>query len=777
VIATKNNINLDGLNTDDVLGVLTDVADIPPEYLDGKGHPCPVCGGKDRFSLIDKAKGTVFCRRCFSNNNRGLISAVEHYGHATNRKEAYQMIKDHLLNSNNNSPSQPISKTKLAQTGVWVYTDENKKYVKKVARWSSYDGHKEIKQLVYYGDQWITKTMFSGTDEEWTKLYNYASSIPLYLPTLLENKNETVFIVEGEKCCDVFTKKWNYNCATTGSGGVNTLADWGKYLNGRDVVILPDSDAAGYTYALKTAKSLQGKATNIRIVFLPNLEEKEDVHDWVKKGGTKKQFFDIVANTPTWDGNPFAYKKENAETETETENMLPEKKLGVIEESYEDVKVEQIDWLLSGIIPLSMVSCLVGDPENGKSTIYQWLAAKITSQEATYFRDAKIPHGSVIFCNAEEVPGITTKPRLIENGADVSKIHRIKGVNVEQKVGGEMQVVKIGMTIEKGGMYLRQMLQLHPDCKLVVFDPIAAFYGRIDNYRESDIRPAMESLNEIAHEFKIAIILVMHFSKMNTTKSIDKAGSSKAVLANARTGWSTTKDHETGIITFAKVKNNISPDYMGFEFEIVPGFVVGEEAGHVNILDEFCEKQADDFLREQFNAMGRGRPPVQCDAAREWLIDFLKDGAKPAGSVNPQSGSIRYEAEKAGFHWKTIRNASKGIINKPERKSETKRNESFWSLMTCPKFGDLPQNKSNLGQVINPENTKIYDENSMTCPKFVESKEFPESNETVITTTVEEAQKRMNQILENRIIDVTENKRLERINGQIEQNFKKMQAK
>jgi hypothetical protein len=96
-----------------------------------------------------------------------------------------------------------------------------------------------------------------------------------------------------------------------------------------------------------------------------------------------------------------------------------------------------------------MVSCLVGDPENGKSTIYQWLAAKITSQEPTYFRDEKIPHGSVLFCNAEEVMGITTKPRLIENGADVDKIYQIESVNVKQKVDGEMQIVQIDMTIEK----------------------------------------------------------------------------------------------------------------------------------------------------------------------------------------------------------------------------------------------------------------------------------------------------------------------------------------
>jgi hypothetical protein len=319
-----------------------------------------------------------------------------------------------------------------------------------------------------------------------------------------------------------------------------------------------------------------------------------------------------------------------------------------------------------------------------------------------------------------------------------------------------------------------------------VFDPIAAFYGRIDNYRESEIRPAMKSLNKIAEEFGVAIILVMHYSKMNTTKSIDKTGSSKAVINNSRTAWSTTRDHETGIVTLAKVKNNISRDYMGFEFEIVPGFVVGEEAGHVNILEEYSEKLADDFLREQFNAMGRGRPPVQCEAAREWLMDFLEDGVKvPAGDVkNPQSGSIRYEAKKAGFSWSTIERVKResfGIIEDARiYNPKTKKNESFWYLATPSKFGDSVKNKLNFDGVTNSENEKTYNANLATPSKFVvgegTSEKSTDSNEIAIATTIEDMQEKLDQLLKTEP-ETAKNGRLERISRQAEENFKKMQAK
>ncbi len=43
-------------------------AGIPAERLDGRGHPCPRCGGRDRFAAwrdIDQ-RGAVHCRHCFT---------------------------------------------------------------------------------------------------------------------------------------------------------------------------------------------------------------------------------------------------------------------------------------------------------------------------------------------------------------------------------------------------------------------------------------------------------------------------------------------------------------------------------------------------------------------------------------------------------------------------------------------------------------------------------------------------------------------------------------
>lgn len=59
------------------LDILADVGNISRDVLDGRHHPCPHCGGKDRFRLIDEDMGAVLCNGCFSEANGDGFSAVQ----------------------------------------------------------------------------------------------------------------------------------------------------------------------------------------------------------------------------------------------------------------------------------------------------------------------------------------------------------------------------------------------------------------------------------------------------------------------------------------------------------------------------------------------------------------------------------------------------------------------------------------------------------------------------------------------------------------------------
>ena len=57
--------------------VLSTCGNIPFETLDGRHHPCPKCGGKDRFRLDDRAAGAVLCNQCFRDKNGDGFAAIQ----------------------------------------------------------------------------------------------------------------------------------------------------------------------------------------------------------------------------------------------------------------------------------------------------------------------------------------------------------------------------------------------------------------------------------------------------------------------------------------------------------------------------------------------------------------------------------------------------------------------------------------------------------------------------------------------------------------------------
>ncbi len=87
------------------LEVLERVAGIPPERLDGRGHPCPNprCPdgpGRDRFSVINVQTGAVHCRRCCTSSVPGggtadCIDAVK-WMRGVSFPEAIRLIGDHF---------------------------------------------------------------------------------------------------------------------------------------------------------------------------------------------------------------------------------------------------------------------------------------------------------------------------------------------------------------------------------------------------------------------------------------------------------------------------------------------------------------------------------------------------------------------------------------------------------------------------------------------------------------------------------------------------------
>lgn len=116
--------------------------------------------------------------------------------------------------------------------------------------------------------------------------------LPLYnLPAIVNSFDETVTICEGEKAADAAISIGLL--ATCCAGGANAVdgSDW-EPLRNRRILVFPDNDKAGETFALDVQKKLPQAV----IMRIPGLPQKGDMYDWVEakkqEGKTKEQMLD-----------------------------------------------------------------------------------------------------------------------------------------------------------------------------------------------------------------------------------------------------------------------------------------------------------------------------------------------------------------------------------------------------------------------------------------------------------------------------------------------------
>jgi hypothetical protein len=125
--------------------------------------------------------------------------------------------------------------------------------------------------------------------------------VPYRLPQIMEAiaDNHPIVIVEGEPKVDLL-RSWNIAGTCNSQGALKWKPAHSEFLRGADVIICPDADDTGWQHANQVAESLDGIATRIRILLLPDAKPKDDVIDWAKRGGTREQFDALIDQAPDW---------------------------------------------------------------------------------------------------------------------------------------------------------------------------------------------------------------------------------------------------------------------------------------------------------------------------------------------------------------------------------------------------------------------------------------------------------------------------------------------
>lgn len=214
-----------------------------------------------------------------------------------------------------------IAKQLGEPTCFWVYHElhQGQRFpLMHVYRFDLADGTKQFRPVHVSDDGW--------------RLGDPPGKLPLYNLPEIENA-ESVVVVEGEKCCDIVRQLGL--AATTSSHGSKCAAktDWSP-LAGKTVIIIPDNDEPGESYAIAVAFILTGlnpKAT-VKILRLPLTEKGHDIEEWLK--GSVPDTWSLVdarieleqlwSRIPEWTNNQEPTEAKDKETEEEVSHSLTE---------------------------------------------------------------------------------------------------------------------------------------------------------------------------------------------------------------------------------------------------------------------------------------------------------------------------------------------------------------------------------------------------------------------------------------------------------------------
>ena len=192
----------------------------------------------------------------------------------------------------------------MKATAVYVYTDEQGAPLFRSSRYDYPSGGKTFMQERL--DEKDGKWRAGIGPPPGTKGAPFSTRRVLYrLHEIVATPGHGLIVVEGEGKADLLAS-WGL-VATCGVGGcgMGWRDEYGPFLRGRRVVVLPDNDVPGFRYAEQVVgAAVRWGAENVRMILLPGIEEKGDVVDWAKAGGDRAQLLQLIKSTPAWNPTP-----------------------------------------------------------------------------------------------------------------------------------------------------------------------------------------------------------------------------------------------------------------------------------------------------------------------------------------------------------------------------------------------------------------------------------------------------------------------------------------
>jgi hypothetical protein len=315
---------------------------------------------------------------------------------------------------------------------------------------------------------------------------------PLYrLPGLRASDGATVWVCEGEKDADNLHNEGLI--ATTNVGGAGKWRTvYAQEFRGKPVVILPDHDKAGRDHGEMVARSLMGKAASIKVLALPGLGEKEDVSDWLDRGGTIEELEQLANEAPVYRPPPCP-----ADPFTLFADIKP--------------AIDTADFV-EDLLTTSSFVVVYGEPGSRKTFWVLDLCLHVASGRQWSGRE--VDHGAVLYCALEGGNGILNRVAAARHRlglpSDTAFALLRTPLDLRSPDGDTEKLTEIiSQVAERAGLPVR----------LVVIDTLARALGGGNENGPEDMGALIGNADRIRYDTGACVLFIHHTGKDATKGS------------------------------------------------------------------------------------------------------------------------------------------------------------------------------------------------------------------------------------------------------------------
>lgn len=462
---------------------------------------------------------------------------------------------------------KPLPKVEFQQE--WQYQDEDRVTV-------------FVKHRLRVGETGKTYRLYKvDTDGKRYPTLGDARIVPYKLPELLDAKTagRIIYLAEGEKAVDALMSL-GVAATTAHSGAGHWPEAITEYFAGANVVILPDNDLSGWSYARKAAEAILPIAKALKVVDLGLQEQGDDAYEFIEAGGGRAELAALVKAAPKITSVDDVTMPERLQAiqpnapidvpppqvediakefapDPPKEAPAPKPTKTIRIESWDDIQDEPVEWLIEGVIPKGSFTALYGPPGSFKSFIALDIAEAIATGRAWMGRSVK-QTGAVLYLAGEGFGGIGARIKACkmhhqtEDGAPIYIVRHQLNLRSSAEDFNALMLAVVTL-VEQTGL----------EFSLAIVDTLARAFGGGNENSSEDMGAFITAMGKV-QEFLNCALMVLHHSGKDAAKGL-RGHSSLLGAVDTELELLRFDEQMKGVLTISKQKDGADNERFGFE--------------------------------------------------------------------------------------------------------------------------------------------------------------------------------------------------------------------